>query len=232
MEANDRLTIKQWAVEDRPREKMVRLGAKSLSNGELLAILINTGTNTHTALEIARIVLKSANNRIGTLGALSIDELCRNNKGIGPAKAITILAALELGLRRNSEPIIERADFMCSRDIHGYFHPLLCGLAHEEFWILLLNQSHKLIASKKISGGGITETTVDTRLILQSALSCNATNIALCHNHPSGNRNPSASDNMVTQKIVNAAKLMDIRVIDHLIICDTLYYSYADEGIL
>lgn len=224
-----KLNIKEWAEDDRPREKMLRKGVVSLSDAELLAILIGSGNTEETAVELMRRILLSCHNNLNDLGKKTVEELCFF-KGIGEAKAISITAALELGKRRKSEEIRERLQVTCSTDIYRLFHPLLCDLPVEEFWLLMLNQSCKVIDKVKISSGGIAETTADVRTILREALLKRATSIVLCHNHPSGNARPSAVDDRLTNKIRQAASLMDITLIDHLVICDGKYYSYADEG--
>lgn len=229
MENKPKLNIKEWAEEDRPREKMLSKGATSLSDAELLAILIGSGNTEETAVELTRRILASCNNNLNELGKKSIPDLCVF-KGIGEAKAISITAALELGKRRKLANAEERKKIMCSKDIYLIFHPILCDLPTEEFWIVLLNQSNKIIDRLKISSGGITETSADIRSILREALLRRATSIILCHNHPSGNTRPSTLDDRLTSKVYQAAKLMDITLCDHLIVCDGTYYSYADEG--
>ena len=224
-----KLNIKEWAEDDRPREKMLRKGVMSLSDAELLAILIGSGNTEETAVELTKRILLSCHNNLNELGKESIEELC-SFKGIGEAKAVSITAALELGKRRKAEDTEERVRITCSTDIYCIFHPLLCDLPVEEFWLLLLNQSCKVIDKVKISSGGITETTADVRNILREALLRRATSIVLCHNHPSGNNRPSLIDDRLTVKIQQAARLMDITLIDHLVVCDGKYYSYADEG--
>lgn len=224
-----KLNIKDWAEEDRPREKMQKKGADVLSDAELLAILIGSGNLDETAVSLTKRILASCNNNLNDLGKKTIDELCVF-KGIGKAKAISIVAALELGKRRKIAEIHPRKQIGNSYDIYQIFHPLMCDLPNEEFWVLFLNQSYKIIDKIKISSGGITGTVVDTRTILREALLRRATSIALCHNHPSGNRKPSMADDTITDQIRQAAKVMDITLIDHLVVCDNGYYSYADEG--
>lgn len=231
MDTAHKLNLKEWAEEDRPREKMLSKGVNVLSDAELLAILIGSGNTEETAVELTRKILASCNNNLNELGKKSIPELCLF-KGIGEAKAISITAALELGKRRKQSDIQERRQITCSKDIYELFHPLLCDLPTEEFWTIFLNQSHKIIDRTKISSGGITETSADVRSILREALLKRATSLILCHNHPSGNIRPSTADNRLTEKVHQAACTMDITLCDHLIICDGSYYSYADEGIL
>lgn len=229
METTHKLNIKEWAEEDRPREKMLSKGVSVLSDAELLAILIGSGNTEETAVELTRRILASCNNNLNELGKKSIAELC-TFKGIGDAKAICITAALELGKRRKQSDIRERRQITCSKDIYNLFHPLLCDLPTEEFWTIFLNQSNKIIDKTRISTGGITETSADVRSILREALLKRATSLILCHNHPSGNPHPSNADNRLTDKINQAARLMDITLCDHLIVCDGTYFSYADEG--
>ncbi|OFX22139.1 MAG: hypothetical protein A2041_04590 [Bacteroidetes bacterium GWA2_31_9b] len=223
------LKIKDWAVEDRPREKLLQKGLSSLSDAELIAILISTGTKNESAVELAKKVLRNANNNLNELGKLELNDLIKN-KGIGEAKAITIMSALELGRRRKISDILEKQKITSSNDIYELFQPLLGDLPHEEFWILLLNRSNKIIDKFKISQGGVSGTVIDVRLILKNAIEKLATSIILCHNHPSGNKMPSDADNSITQKMVDGGKLLDINVLDHIIIADTEYFSFADEG--
>jgi DNA repair protein RadC len=223
------LKIKDWAVEDRPREKLLKKGLSSLSDAELIALLIGSGTRNESAVELAKKVLKNANNNLNELGKLEIKDL-QQNKGIGEAKAITITAALELGRRRKIADIIDKQKISSSNDVFELFQPLLGDLPHEEFWILLLNRSNKIIDRFKISQGGVSGTVIDVRLILKAAIEKLASSIILCHNHPSGNKMPSDADDSITQKLIDGGKLLDIKVLDHIIIADTQFFSYADEG--
>lgn len=223
-----KLCINEWAETDRPREKMLEKGIDALTNAELLAILIGSGNTEETAVELTQRILASCGNSLSTLGKRSVDELC-SFKGIGNAKAITIMAASELGKRRKSEEVTERKTISCSQNVYDLFHPILCDLPTEEFWILLLNQAGKIIDKVKISSGGINETTVDVRTILREALLQRATQIILCHNHPSGNNHPSIYDDRLTNQIQQGARTMNICVSDHVIVCDGTFYSYADE---
>ena len=225
----ERLSINQWAEEDRPREKMMLQGASALTNAELLAILIGSGNAEDSAVELMRKVLNDYHNKLNELGKASIDELCRY-KGIGPAKAITILAASELGKRRKEEAVEERRIIAMSKDVYEYLHPLMCDLPTEECWVLLLNQASKLIDKVRISTGGLNATAVDVRCILREALLKRATAFALCHNHPSGNIRPSREDDLLTREVNRAAECMNIRFVDHVILTDGAFYSYADEG--
>ncbi|MGL5272856.1 MAG: RadC family protein [Phocaeicola sp.] len=225
----EKLAINQWAEEDRPREKMVLHGVGALSNAELLAILIGSGSREDSAVALMRKVMNMYQNNLSNLSKTTIDELC-NFKGIGPAKAITILAAVELGRRRKEEEPSERPVMRCAENIYSYFYPFMCDLAIEECWVLLLNQASKVIDRVKVGSGGLSSTAVDIRCILREALLKRSTTLALCHNHPSGNITPSREDDRLTEQLNQAAKLMNIRLIDHLIWTDGKYYSYADEG--
>ena len=225
-----KLNINEWAVEDRPREKMMLHGVGALSDAELLAILIGSGNREETAVELMRRILASCHNDLNELGKMGLEELC-TFKGIGDAKAVAILAASELGKRRASaERSRERTTITSSKDIYAYFHPLLCDLSVEECWVLLLNQALKVIDRVRVSTGGLAGTAVDIRLVLREALIRRAPAIALCHNHTSGNTRPSNEDNRLTERLAKSAAVMDIRLIDHLVLTDGAYYSYADEG--
>ena len=219
-----KLTINQWAEEDRPREKMMLKGAQALSDAELLAILIGSGSTNETAVELMRRVLADCDNNLNLLGKRTIQELCVF-KGMGPAKAVTVFAACELGKRRRLSDISERLQIHQSQDIYEYFHPKMCDLAIEEGWIMLLNQANKLIKPVRISSGGLTETSVDVRCILREALLNQATSMVLAHNHPSGKSRPSTQDDRLTEKLATSAKMMNIRLLEHIIGCDGSYYS-------
>lgn len=225
----EKLSINKWAEEDRPREKMMMHGVSALSNAELLAILIGSGSKDESAVELMRKILDSYDNSLNRIGKCSVEDLCRF-KGIGPAKAITIISALELGKRRKDEKTEDRKQMRCSEDIYKYFHPIMCDLPIEECWVMLLNQASKVIDVIKISQGGLASTQVDVRCVLREALLKRATSIILSHNHPSGNIRPSTDDDRLTQALFQAAKVMNIRMLDHVIISDGKYYSYADEG--
>lgn len=229
MEEYNNLTIKDWAVEDRPREKLVKKGVQSLSDAEIIALLIGSGTKNESAVELSKKVLKSANNNLNELGKLSIQDLTKM-KGIGEAKAITILAALELGRRRKISEILTKNKITQSKDVFEFFQPIIGDLPHEEFWILLLNRSNKIIEKKKISQGGVSGTVIDVKIILKYAIEKLASSIILCHNHPSGNKNPSNADDSITLKLKSASELLDIQILDHIIVADVEYYSYTDEG--
>ena len=226
-----KLSINQWAEEDRPREKMMRLGAAALSNAELLAILIGSGSQDESAVDLMKRVLADCGNNLNTLGKKTIAELAGGRyKGLGPAKAVTILAACELGKRRQQEKAEERKRLDSAAAIYEYMLPLMQDLAEEEAWVVLMNQNFKLIKPMLLSHGGITETAVDIRLAVKHALLCNATVIALCHNHPSGNARPSGDDDRLTQRMKEACKVMRLHFLDHIIITDGRYYSYSEEG--
>lgn len=225
----NKLTINQWAIEDRPREKMMQKGAEALSDAELLAILIGSGNTEESAVTLMQRTLASCGNDLNQLGKWEVRDFSRF-KGLGPAKSITIMAALELGKRRKLQEHPERTTIRSSKDIYEIFHPLLCDLAHEEFWILLLNQASRVIDKVRISRGGLDQTTADVRSILREALLQRATQISLIHNHPSGNPHPSTNDRQLTQLVQKGAQTMNIRLIDHVIITDGKYYSFNDEG--
>lgn len=227
----DKLTITQWAEEDRPREKLMRLGAEALSNAELLAILIGSGSPGESAVDLMKRLLKDCNNNLNTLGKRTIAQLTAPEyKGLGPAKAVTILAACELGKRRQQERPEERPDLGSATAIYQYMHPKMQDLDVEEAWILLMNQNFKLIKAKRISHGGISETAVDVRIILKEALLCNATIVALCHNHPSGNNRPGRDDDRLTERVSKACEVMRLYFADHVVVTDGQYYSYREQG--
>lgn len=225
------LKIKDWALEDRPREKLLYKGISSLSDAELLAILLGSGSNDKSAVDLAREILSIASNNLHRLGKLDVHDLVKL-KGIGTAKAINIMAALELGRRRKSAEIIEAAKIRSSNDVYTIFNPLLADLTHEEFWLLYLNRSNKILSRHKLSQGGVSGTITDVRLIIKKALELLASSMIICHNHPSGNLEPSEADNRITQKIKEAAACFDINLLDHVIVTDNGYYSYADNGAL
>jgi DNA repair protein RadC len=228
---DEKISIKHWAINDRPRERLLLNGIHSLSDSELIAILLRTGTKKITAVELARQLLVKVENNLNKLGKLSVSDLMKL-KGIGEAKAITLVAALELGKRRKLAENPDNTAIKCSKDIFEIFHALLSDLPHEEFWVLMLNRSNRIIEKVKISQGGVAGTVIDKKLILRIALENLASSIVLCHNHPSGNLNPSQSDIEITNHINDAAKLMDIKMLDHIIIADKGYFSFLDEGLL
>lgn len=225
----NRLSINEWAEDDRPRERLERLGAESLSNAELLAILIGTGNAEQDAVQLMQRILSDCHNNLNSLGKMTLAEL-QAYKGIGPAKAISILAACELGKRRAREKAEERRNLNSATAIYDYMHTKLQDADVEEAWILLMNQACKLIEAKRISHGGITETAVDVRIIIKEALLKNATVLALCHNHPSNNARPSREDDRLTERVSKACELMRIHFLDHIIVCDGSYYSYHENG--
>lgn len=224
-------SIKQWAKDDRPREKLLRKSSAALSDSELLAILIGQGTREKSAVDLAREVLELGKNNLNELGKLSIKELLKI-KGIGEVKALILLAALELGRRRHSSLLAEKVIIKQSSDIAGYLQSALKDLSYEVFGVLFLNQANRVNHFEIISQGGITGTVADPRIILRKALEEEAVNIILCHNHPSGNLKPSRADEELTRKIKEAARFLDIKVLDHIIVSDQGYYSFADEGLL
>jgi DNA repair protein RadC len=225
------LSIKQWAAEDQPREKLLTQGSRVLSDAELLAILIGSGTRDLSAVELARKVLSQSANNLSELGKLSVKELTKV-KGIGEAKAITIMAALELGRRRNGATPELKKKITSSQDAAGLFLAHLSDIPHEEFWIAYFNRSNILIEKTRISQGGISGTVTDVRLIMKKSVELLASCIILCHNHPSGNLNYSDQDLEITRKITEAAALFDIKLLDHIIVAGNKYFSFADEGLL
>ena len=226
----EKLTIAHWSEDDQPREKLRDKGPQSLSNAELLAILIGSGTPGTSAVELMQDVLKDCKNNLNTLGKMSIRDLC-TYKGIGEAKAITILAACELGKRRQAETPEERPDLGTATRIYNHMHAVMQDLDVEEFWVLLMNQHYRLIKKVRISRGGITETPVDIRIIIKEAVLANCTILAVCHNHPSGNLSPSHADKDLTRRIKRACELMDIFFLDHVIVTDGQYFSFKEQGL-
>ncbi len=226
---SEKLTIAHWSEDDQPREKLRDKGPQALSNAELLAILIGSGTPGTSAVDLMQDILRDCHNNLNTLGKMTIRELC-GYKGVGPAKAITILAACELGKRRQMETPEERPDLGTATLIYNHMHPVLQDEDVEEFWILLMNQNHRLIKKMRIARGGISEVSVDVRIIIREAVLANATILAVCHNHPSGSLRPSNMDNDLTYAIQKACSLMRIHFLDHVIITDGAYYSYHEKG--
>jgi len=220
-----------WAVEERPREKVMANGVLYLSDSELLAILLGSGTRNMTAVELARFVLKESGNSLQELGRQSISDLVKI-KGVGPAKAITLLAALELGRRRAGMQHSEKIPVKSSDTVFKIFHPLMGDLEHEEFWLLMLNRANRVVGRHKVSQGGLSGTVIDTRIILKKALDNLASSIIVCHNHPSGNKQPSDADVKITEKLKKAAEMLEIKLLDHVIIADKSYFSFADEGLI
>ena len=226
---SSRLTIAQWSEDDKPREKLRDKGPQALSNAELLAILIGSGTPGTSAVELMQQVLGHCSNNLNTLGKMSIRELMQY-KGVGEAKAITILAACELGKRRQMEKAEERPELSTATRIYNHLHPLMQDLSEEEFWVLLLNQGHKLIKKVRIAHGGISEVTVDVRIIMREAVLANATIIVAAHNHPSGSLRPSRQDDNITQQLKRACEVMRLTLLDHIIVTDGNYFSYHESG--
>jgi DNA repair protein RadC len=224
-------TLKSWAVEERPREKVIANGIQYLTDTELLAILMGSGTRNTTAVELARKILGEVDNSLLELGRQSLSDL-QKIKGIGPAKAISVLAAMELGRRRSGTHHMEKVSIKSSETVFSLFHPLLGDLEHEEFWLLMLNRANKVIGRFKVSQGGLSGTVIDTRIILKKALDNLASSIIVCHNHPSGNNQPSDADVKITEKLKKAAGILEIKLLDHIIIADKSYFSFADEGLI
>jgi len=224
-----KLTIKSWALDDRPREKLVAKGSSSLSAAELIAILIGSGNRQESAVDLSKRILKSVHNNIHELAKLPLVKLTAF-KGIGQAKAIAIITALELGKRRQLETFIEYPKISSSRQVFSMMQPLVGTLPHEEFWALYLNNSNKVLSKFQISKGGITATLVDVRLLFKKAIEIGAVAIIICHNHPSGKINPSIEDKNLTKKIKLGGMSLDIKLLDHLIITEKSYFSFADNG--
>lgn len=225
------MNIKSWAEEDRPREKLLLKGRHALSDAELLAILIGSGSTEKTAVDLCKEILAQQDNDLGHLGRMSVGDLMRH-KGIGEAKAVTIVAALELGRRRRKADPRSKPKIGSSQDIFELLHPMMADLPHEEFHAVYLSRSNKVLATERISAGGVTGTVADARIILKSAINLLACGLIVSHNHPSGSLQPSAADQKLTKKLQEACKHLDIQLLDHLIISDAGYFSFADEGML
>ncbi len=230
MENNTSFSIKQWAEDDKPREKLMLKGKQALSDAELIAILIGSGSRNESAVDLSKRILSSVSS-LKSLGKLTLNQLMQF-KGIGEAKAITILAAMELGRRRGSEEELELKKITSSKSAFEIMQPIIGDLLHEEFWVLFLNNSNKVIYKSQLSKGGITGTVVDVRIIFKMAFEQNAVSLILCHNHPSGVLQASDADKQITKKIKDAGKMLEINVLDHLIITTYSYLSFADEGLL
>jgi DNA repair protein RadC len=228
---NRNFTIKSWEASDRPREKLMEKGVSELSNAELLAILIGSGNRNLSAVELSKRILASNEFSLNKLSKKSIDDLMSFD-GVGEAKACSIVTALELGKRFASEQGSKIIKITCSKDVYDVMQPKIGPIAHEEFWVLFLNNSNKILQKLQLSKGGLTGTVVDIRLILKKALELMATGIILCHNHPSGNLSASQADKQITEKLKVASETMDIKILDHIIITEKAYFSFADEGIL
>ena len=223
--------ISDWSEEDRPREKLMLKGKETLSNAELIAILIGSGSRKESAVDLSRRILASVDHNLNSLTKLSISQLM-NFKGVGEAKAITIISALELGRRQRSEDALQfKNKVTSSKVVFEIMQPIIGELSHEEFWVLFLNNSNRVISKSQLSKGGITGTIVDVRLVFKLALESGATGLILCHNHPSGSLIPSSADKEITKKLKQAGDSLDVKVLDHLIITETKYYSFVDEGI-
>ena len=230
-EKSESFSIKNWSQDDQPREKLLYKGKSALSDAELVAILIGSGNREESAVALCKRILASVDNNLSELGKLSIKQLMEF-KGIGEAKAITIAAALELGRRRRGEEALEKKKITSSTSVFELMQPIIGELEHEEFWIIYLNNSNKVIQKNQLSKGGITGTLVDVRLVLKNALQVGATSLILAHNHPSGTLKPSNADKQLTLKLKTASESLDIKVLDHLIITEKAYFSFADENLL
>lgn len=224
-----RHSIKDWAEEDRPREKMMEKGEQALSNAELLAILIGSGTSKKSAVELMQEVMQTCDNRLARLSQMSVDELMKFN-GIGMAKAVTIKSAAEIARRRTLEKVDDIQSINNCEDTYRVMYPIMRDLQHEEFWALLMNNNSKLLKKVRLSSGGLSSTSVDVRMLLKEAILANATQIIICHNHPSGSLRPSQDDMNITERVKAAAKVLQMRLADHLIITDGRYYSFFQEG--
>jgi len=228
---NKSVSIKSWAEDDRPREKLVLKGKSALSDAELIAILIGSGSRNESAVDLSKRILNSIDNNLNKLGKLSVLDL-QKFKGIGDAKAISIITALELGRRRRIEEALELPQINSSEAIFNLMQPFIGELQHEEFWIVYLNNSNKVLHKEQLSKGGLTGTLVDVRLVFKKAIELFSTAIILCHNHPSGKLQPSQADKSITNKLKLAGETLDIKVLDHLIITENAYFSFADENIM
>ena len=231
MSETNSFPITNWAEDDKPREKLMLKGKSALSDAELIAILIGSGSRNESAVELSKRILSSVDNNLNALGKLSITQLT-TFKGIGEAKAISIAAAMELGRRRRGEEALELQKITSSKSIFELMQPIIGELSHEEFWVLYLNNSNKVISKSQLSKGGITGTVVDVRLVFKTALEMGATSVVLCHNHPSGALKASDADKQITKKLKVAGESLDIKVLDHLIVTENNYFSFSDEGIL
>ena len=227
----EKLSIKNWSEKDQPREKLMTQGRQVLSDAELIAILIGSGNREESAIELCKKILNNSSNNLNELAKLSVNDLMKF-KGIGEAKAISIVAALELGRRRKSEAVIDKVKLTSSKEAYEYLRPVLEDLPHEEFWILFLNRANKIIGKQLIGRGGISQTTADVKIVFKKSIDKQASAIILAHNHPSGNIKPSESDIQLTRKIKNGSELLDIQVLDHLIVGDGNYFSFNDSGMM
>lgn len=227
----ERLSINKWAEDDRPREKMMNKGEQSLSDAELLAILIGSGNKDESAVELMKRVLSACDNNLNTLAKWQQKDY-QQFKGIGQAKSITIMAALELGRRRKQQEVRQKIQIKNSKDVYELYQSVMCDLSKEEFWVLLLNNNSRIIGNIKINSGGVDNVYIDVREVLREALLQRATRIVIVHNHPSGNTQPSKADIEITKKIAQSADIMNIKLLDHIIVCEDKYYSFADEGVI
>ena len=230
MAENSFFPITNWSEDDKPREKLMLKGKSVLSDAELIAILIGSGSRNESAVDLSKRILASVDHNLNALGKVSLSQLIQF-KGIGEAKAISIIAALELGRRRRGEDVVELKKVTSSKIIFEIMQPIIGELPHEEFWIIYLNNSNKVISKAQLSKGGITGTLVDVRIVFKTALEMGATGLILCHNHPSGTLIPSDADKQITKKLKLAGDSLEIKVLDHLIVTETSYYSFVDEGI-
>ena len=231
MYSSDNLSIKQWAEEDRPREKLIIKGRAALSDAELIAILIGSGTPKISAVDLAKTILAATGNDLNELAKLSLADLKKFN-GIGEAKAISIISALELGRRRKETEVVKKPKVQSSTDAYNYLKPYLMDLDHEQFWVLFLNRANQIIKPEMVSAGGVSGTVVDAKLVFKKALEALASNIILVHNHPSGNLRPSEQDIKLTKKLMTAGQTLDIPVLDHIIFTDDGYFSFSDNAMM
>ena len=225
------LSIKDWSEDDRPREKLLYKGRSALSDAELIAILIGSGNREESAVGLSKRILASSSHNLSELGKFSVKDLMKF-KGIGEAKAVSIIAALEIGRRRNGSDTLSRKRITSSASVFELLHPVIGDLPHEEFWVVYLNNSNKVLEKQQLSKGGITGTLVDVRLVLKTALELSAVGLILAHNHPSGTLRPSQSDKQLTQKLKKAAASLDVKILDHIIVTEKTYFSFADDGLL
>lgn len=230
MENDRKMTIREWSEEDRPREKMLLKGVGSLSDAELLAILIGTGSRNESAVELSRRILALGQYNLNELARMTVNDLCKGFRGIGQAKAISILAAMELGKRRNKKEVIERRKISSSQDLFDLISPDLTDLPHEEFWAIMMNTGNFVLEARRLTQGGVNQTVVDVSMLLKLALEKSAFCLAVAHNHPSGNNKPSREDEMITKRIKSGCEAVGIRFLDHIIIAREKYYSFCDEN--
>lgn len=231
MELKSKKSIKTWAEEDRPREKLIEKGIEALTNAELIAILLNSGNKKESAVDLAKKILQTVENNLSELGKLSIEDL-KQFDGIGDAKAISVIAALELGRRRKLSDVLKTTQIKSSTDVFNVFYPKIGDIIQEEFWVMYLNRNNKILKTQRISIGGVAQTVVDAKIIFKHAVQLTCSGLILAHNHPSGNLKPSQQDIAITDKINNAAKYFDMKLLDHIIVSGKNYYSFADNGII